>query len=329
MSVGYTQSSGSVHNYQIELHSAATENGTYSLQATANDSTTSPAVFQYQPTGSWFKARGRNCSSAERTDCGTWSDWSAAIAPPTYLFLTNFRSSIEATENIPVSGWAFNLDTSSSYTVRVTTEANGDIGFNSDCTDNQEDIPVPAGSSYYKFIVPLLFACDAPAGMVTATLLSGTTTVYTTNKLVIGPVSVQVDNPIPESSDVADDDSTVTMTAATNVADTVTLSYQWQQRTGDVWSNDGAVSSSAQKSVTSTARGTRTYRVVVRHSSGASVESSPTYVTWDEWAIMADMVTALRTAVTGDATYVSAQTALVTCVNNTSPAANAALRFVR
>ena len=319
MSVAYTQSSGSIHYYQIELHEAAAENGIYSLQATSNDSTASPVIFQYQPTGSWFKARGRNCSTAARTGCGTWSDWSAAISPPTYLFLTQLDSSIEPRQIVPVSGWVLNLNTSSSYTIRVTAAGSG-IGFNSDCTDNQEVITVPASSSYYKFIVPLLFACDAPAGLVTATLLSGTTTVYTTNKLVIGPVSVQVDNPIPESSDVADDDSTVTMTAATNVADTVTLSYQWQQKTGDVWSNDGAVSSSAQKSVTSTARGTRTYRVVVRHSSGASVESSPTYVTWDEWAIITDMVTALRTAVTGDVTYVSAQTALVTCVNTTSPA---------
>ena len=42
-------------------------------------------------------------------------------------------------------------------------------------------------------------------------------------------------------------------------------------------------------------------------------------MTWDEWAIMADLVTALRTAVTGDATYISAQTALVTCINTATP----------
>ena len=204
VSVGYTQSSGSVHNYQIELHSAATENGTYALQATSNDSTASPAVFQYQLTDSWFKARGRNCSAAERTDCGTWSDWSAAIAPPTYLFLTNIRSSIEATESVSVSGWAFNLDPLSRYSIRVTTSG-GDIGFNSDCTDNQEDITVPAGSSHYNFnVVPSLYACDAPAGMITATLLSGGATVYTYEELIIGPVSVQVDNAFPKSSEVAE-----------------------------------------------------------------------------------------------------------------------------
>ena len=155
-SVAYTQSSGSIHFYQIELHSAATENGTYVLQATSNDSITSPAIFQYQPTGSWFKARGRNCSSAERTDCGTWSDWSPAIPPPPHILIYQLASSIEPRQSVPVSGWAFDLNTSSSYSIRITTD-NGDIGFNSDCTDDQEDIPVPAGSSYYNFnVVPSL-----------------------------------------------------------------------------------------------------------------------------------------------------------------------------
>ena len=314
VSVAYTQSSGSIHYYQIELHSAATENGTYSLQATANDSTTSPAIFQYQPTGSWFKARGRNCSSAERTDCGTWSDWSPAIPPPPHILIYQLASSIEPRQSVPVSGWAFHLDPSSSYSIRITTD-NGDIGFNSDCTDDQEDIPVPAGSSSYNFnVVPSLYACDAPAGMITATLLSGGATVYTYEELIIGPVSVQVDNAFPKSSEVADDDSNVTMTAVTNVADTVTLSYQWQQETSDVWSNVGALTASPQKTVTSTSRGTSTYRVVVRHSSGASAESPATYVTWDESEIVVDMLSAMNTAVTGSTEFGTEQTALVNCV---------------
>ena len=189
------------------------------------------------------------------------------------------------------------------------------IVFTSDCTDDQEDITVPAGSSYYNFnVVPSLYACDAAAGMITATLLSGGATVYTTEKLIIGPVSVQVDNAFPKSSEVADDDSNVTMTAVTNVVDTVTLSYQWQQETSDVWSNVGALTASPQKTVTSTSRGTSTYRVVVRHSSGASAESPATYVTWDESEIVVDMLSAMNTAVTGSVDYGTAQTALVNCV---------------
>ena len=137
---------------------------------------------------------------------------------------------------------------------------------------------------------------------------------YTYEELIIGPVSVQVDNAFPKSSEVADDDSNVTMTAVTNVADTVTLSYQWQQETSDVWSNVGALTASPQKTVTSTSRGTSTYRVVVRHSPGASAESPATYVTWDESEIVVDMLSAMNTAVTGSADYGTAQTALLSCV---------------
>ena len=104
------------------------------------------------------------------------------------------------------------------------------------------------------------------------------------------------------------------MTAVTNVADTVTLSYQWQQKTGDVWSNVWRLDSSPQKTVTSTSRGTSAYRVVVRHSSGASVESSPTYVTWNEWEIVVEMLRAVDVAVTALTEFGTAQTALLNCV---------------
>ena len=406
-SVAYTQSSGSVHFYQIELHSAATENGTYVLQATANDSTTSPAVFQYQPTGSWFKARGRNCTTAERTDCGTWSDWSAAIPPPTYLFLTNLTSSIEATETVSVSGWAFNLDPLSRYSIRVTTSG-GDIGFNSDCTDTQEDITVPAGSPYYNFrVVPSLYGCDASDGTVNAVLLSGGATVATATPedIAVTPpsmIAVDLQNPYsgqtvtmtatsptsrgavtsyrwqefsagqwsdlisatssqsvpshasgkrvfkveatytsgkkedsawvlvdwkpitvtitaspdnPESGDATK--KVVTLTATADAPPGVT--YQWQQWSGTLWTNLDLPTMLPSKTVSIDTRGTRKFKVHLEHTAASSVESDAIYVTWDEWAIMGDMVTALRTAVTGDATFVSAQTALVTCINTTTP----------
>ena len=407
VSVAYTQSSGSIHYYQIELHSAATENGTYVLQATSNDSTASPAVFQYQPTGSWFKARGRNCNSAERTDCGTWSDWSAAIPPPTYLFLTNLPSSIEATETVSVSGWAFNLNTSTNYSIRVTT-GGGDIGFSSDCTDTQEDITVPTGSSYYNFqVVPSLYGCDASDGTVNAVLLSGVTTVATAPSadIAVTPpsmIAIDLQNPFigqtvtmtataptsrgavtsyrwqefsagqwsdltsatssqsvtptasgktvfkveatytsgkkedsawvlidwkpitvsisaspenPESGDAIK--RVVELTATADAPSGVT--YQWQQGSGNTWTNLDAAATSTTKEVSFSIRGTRKFKVLVQHTTASSAESEAIYVTWDEWAIMGDLVTALRTAVTGDATFVSAQTALVTCINTTTP----------
>ena len=407
VSVSYTQSSGSIHNYQIELHTAATENGTYVLQATSNDSTASPAVFQYQPTGSWFKARGRNCNSAERTDCGTWSDWSAAIPPPTYIFLTNLPSSIEATESVSVSGWAFYLDPLRRYSIRVTT-GGSDIGFNSDCTDTQEDITVPTGSSFYNFrVVPSLYGCDASDGTVNAVLLSGASTVATATPediAVTPPSMIAVDPQNPyagqtvtmtataptsrgavtsyrwqefsagqwsdltsatSSQSVPSDASgkrvfkveatytsgkkedsawvlvdwkpiTVTITAspdnpesgdATKNVVTLTatadapsgVTYQWQQGSGNTWTNLDAAATSSTKTVSFSTRGTRKFKVLVQHTTASPAESEAIYVTWDEWAIMGDLVTALRTAVTGDAIFVSAQTALVTCINTTTP----------
>ena len=406
-SVAYTQSSGSIHYYQIELHSAATENGTYSLQATANDSTTSPAIFQYQPTGSWFKARGRNCSSAERTDCGTWSDWSPAIPPPPHILIYQLASSIEPRQSVPVSGWAFNLDPSSSYSIRITTD-NGDIGFNSDCTDTQEDITVPARSSFYNFrVVPSLHGCDVSDGTVNAVLISGGATVATATPedIAVTPpamIAVDLQNPFtgqsvtmmatpptsrgavtsfrwqefsagqwsdltsatssqsvtptasgktvfkveatytsgkkedsawvlidwkpitvsisaspenPESGDAIK--RVVELTATADAPSGVT--YQWQQGSGNTWTNLDAAATSTTKTVSFSTRGTRKFKVLVQHTTASSAESEAIYVTWDEWAIMGDLVTALRTAVTGDATFVSAQTALVTCINTATP----------
>ena len=275
VSVSYTQSSGSIHNYQVELHTAATENGTYVLQATSNDSTASPAVFQYQPTGSWFKARGRNCNSAERTDCGTWSDWSPAIPPPTFLTLTNLPSSIEATESVSVSGWAFNLDPLRRYSIRVTT-GGSDIGFNSDCTDTQEDITVPTGSSFYNFrVVPSLYGCDASDGTVNAVLLSGGTTVATATPedIAVTPpsmIAVDLQNPFIGQ--------TVTMTATPPTSRGAVTSYRWQEFSAGQWSD--LISATSSQSVPSHASGKRVFKVEATYTSGKKEDSAWVLIDW-------------------------------------------------
>ena len=408
VSVAYTRSTGTVHFYEIELHRSTTENGTYVLQAAEHDSTSSPAIFRLLPTQFWFKARGRNCNTAERIECGDWSAWSSAIAPPTYLFLTNLSSSIEATETASVSGWAFNLDPLLRYSIRVTTTTGGDIGFNSDCTDTQEDITVSAGSTFYNFrVVPSLYGCDPGDGTVNVVLLSGGSTVVnaTHKDLTVTPpsmISVVPQNPyagqsvtmtataptsrgavtsyrwqefsggqwsnltstttsqsVPSNaissrifkveatytSGKKEDSAwvlvrwkpiTVTVTASpdnpvsgnatkrqvtlTATADAPSgVTYQWQQGSGNTWTNLDAATTSTTKTVSFSTRGTRKFKVQVLHATASSGESEAIYVTWDEWAILGDMATALTTAVTGDATYISAQTALVTCINTASP----------
>ena len=55
--------------------------------------------------------------------------------------------------------------------------------------------------------------------------------------------------------------------------------------------------SSPTKDVPSATRGTREFRVVASHAMVASAESEPVYLTWDEWAIVAQMMRELSSAV--------------------------------
>lgn len=109
---------------------------------------------------------------------------------------------------------------------------------------------------------------------------------------------------------------TVTLTATADAPTGAT--YQWQYWNAGSWTDIGSASTSNTKSVSSTTRGTWKYRVEVSHTTALTVQSDPIYVTWDEWAIVSDMLSALQTAVTADARYTTAQTALLTCMNRGS-----------
>ena len=82
----------SPHRYQFQLHRAGSQNGTYSLVRTVNNSI-SPANFNNLNYQFWYKSRGRNCVYSNRSSCGPWSDWSSKIhltnlPPPTNLNIT-------------------------------------------------------------------------------------------------------------------------------------------------------------------------------------------------------------------------------------------------
>ena len=88
----WSRSSGSTaHYYAFELHRATTSGGTNTRHATANDiaSTTS---FDNVTRDRYYKARGKRCTSSNRTTCGEWSSWSSTVyvglAPPTNLSLS-------------------------------------------------------------------------------------------------------------------------------------------------------------------------------------------------------------------------------------------------
>lgn len=108
---------------------------------------------------------------------------------------------------------------------------------------------------------------------------------------------------------------TVTLTAKVVGAPTDgTLTYQWQTKNGGTWSNYGSVTTSDTIQVTSDTRGTKMYRVVATHSSGATGASLPFHVSWDELAIVAEMLKAMAAEVDKKSDYTTAQSALAKCM---------------
>ena len=87
---------------------------------------------------------------------------------------------------------------------------------------------------------------------------------------------------------------------------------------GGAWTDLGATTTSATKDVWSATRGTRKFRVVVSHAVVTAAESAPVYVTWDEWAIVAEMIGELSAAVATSTAYGTAQDALLTCMSATT-----------
>ena len=83
-------SGGSSHYYVFELHRATSRSGSYSRNATAND-TLSSTSFSNVSHNYHYKARGKRCTTSSRSTCGDWSSWSSTVyvgpAPPTGLGL--------------------------------------------------------------------------------------------------------------------------------------------------------------------------------------------------------------------------------------------------
>ena len=121
-------------------------------------------------------------------------------------------------------------------------------------------------------------------------------------------VSASPEFPLSASSTMR----TVTLTATSTAPSGV--SYQWQQGAGGGWTDLGAKTTSLTKDVSFTTRGTRKFRVVVSHATASSATSSPVYVTWDEGAIVGEMMGKLSSTVASSTTYSSIETALLNCI---------------
>ena len=87
----WSRSSGSSNHYYVfELHRATSRSGSYSRNASAND-TLSSTSFSNVSHNYHYKARGKRCTTSSRSTCGDWSSWSSTVyvgpAPPTSLGL--------------------------------------------------------------------------------------------------------------------------------------------------------------------------------------------------------------------------------------------------
>ncbi len=78
--------------------------------------------------------------------------------------ITGLGANLNVGATDPFTVIASNLDTSTSYTLQVTTDGGGGIGFNPDCTDHEEEVTVPAGSASYTITADSLslYGCGTP-----------------------------------------------------------------------------------------------------------------------------------------------------------------------
>ena len=131
-----------------------------------------------------LKSDGNSLVSAEQT---------VSVSPDPTISISDLSSPINVGQSDAFTVAASNLDSSETetYTIQVTTDNGGGIGFNSDCTDHEEPpVAVPASSQAYTSNAGalVLYGCGTAGGTVTAKLLSGNTEIHTATQ----PVTVQL-----------------------------------------------------------------------------------------------------------------------------------------
>ena len=107
----------------------------------------------------------------------------------------------------------------------------------------------------------------------------------------------------------------VTLTASVEAATGVTFSYQWQVKEDGSWGDVETASDSPTTTVVSQVRAVKEYRVLVSHSSGASVTSPSEFVIWDGYALWGELAAKLEAQVKASQDYQEAETAFLKCVN--------------
>ena len=154
-----------------------------------------------------LKSGGNSLVSDEQT---------VAVSPNPTISISDLSSPINVGQSDAFTVAASNLDTSATYTIRVTTDNGGGIGFNSDCTDHEEPpVTVPASSADYTTMAGslVLYGCGTAGGTVTAKLLSGITEIHTATQPVTvrmaGSPTIAISGLVSELNEGASDSFTV------------------------------------------------------------------------------------------------------------------------
>ena len=297
---------------------------TASSWSTASSVTNTNKTITTLTNGASYHVQVRACNSV---GCGDWST-SGTGTPEAPITITDLRSPLYERESDQFTVSALNLSSSLGYEVRLQARTNegvegNDIGFNSTCSETSKNLTVPPNSTSYSTTVTL-HVCDSEGsgGTVTVQLRSGTETVHGTIKhyVEVRPITVEieVDDLFPETFAPTEDspappleDQTM-MTAVVDGPDGAAYTYQWQEMSTN-WTNIVGATG-AEKSVWSSTRGTRAYRVQVTHG-GVTVTSEPSSLIWDATKIVIDMLDDMESRVTAAQDYTTAQTALLTCMN--------------
>ena len=311
--------SGPPHNYEFELYSSPTENGTFTRVDTEEEST-SPANFDDQTRGHWYKARGRNCATSSRTGCGDWSAYSATILlpsplespDPAYTWTATLTSGYDSqyseygfwggTSGIgTLSPETFDFDGSTHIVLYIIWDQTGQrVQFRVDrCLKSTDFVSLSIGSSTYNISDAVLsysdLQCQANGALrqrfnfnnvTTNPLSSGST--YQVTVSLSGPVTntpavkVEADTSEPFIGESA------TLTARTSLAFGTASAHQWQEWSGSAWTNLASATSSSHVA-TSSSSGVKTFRVSATNASSVTENSLPISI---EWRPMSVTVTA-------------------------------------
>ena len=157
--------------------------------------------------------------------------------PAPAIAISGLDASVEAGQSDAFTVSASNLATTTSYTIRVTTD-DPDIGFDSTCADRQEDATVPAASTSHDAAFTLR-ACSATGGTVTATLMQGTTAVATTTQdvTVTAPPPPPPHAPAPTGLSVATTTQTTIRVSWNTVQDAHRYRLERSADGSSGWSN--------------------------------------------------------------------------------------------